>query len=97
VQASITDPASPSTIIDALQTHFGGKVDALIFNAAVMGLAMMGQGTVTVDFVNAALAGNVGFAVMLMERLVADRLLRQGGRVVAISSEAVREWRPSGG
>ena len=62
-----------------------------------MGLARMGEGTVTVDFVNAALAGNVGFPVMLMEKLVAGKHLRQDGRVVAVSSEAVRDWRPNGG
>jgi hypothetical protein len=62
-----------------------------------MSLAKMGEGTSTEDFVDICLAGNVIFPVMLMEALVAGKFLRPGGRVVAISSEAVRDRRPSGG
>lgn len=62
-----------------------------------MGLGKMGEGTVTSDFVNKAFAGNVGFPVMLIEKLVSGRSFGLGGRVVAVSSEAVRDWRPNGG
>ncbi|KAF2256618.1 NAD(P)-binding protein [Trematosphaeria pertusa] len=98
---ALADISSPSSSVPAiqegLQKHFNGKVDIVIFNAAVMGLAKMGDGGVTEDFVDAALAGNVKFPVLLIEMLVKGSMIRRDGRVVAISSEGVRARRPPGG
>ncbi|KAL1612564.1 hypothetical protein SLS60_000792 [Paraconiothyrium brasiliense] len=84
-------------ILEALTTHFSSKIDIVIFNAAVMTLAKMGEGSVREDVVDLALAGNVRFPVMLMEHLLREDAFRKQGRVVAISSEGVRARRPDGG
>ena len=57
IAADITASSSPSTIIGALGEHFGGKVDIVVFNAAVMGLAKMGEGTINSTWVDQAMAG----------------------------------------
>jgi hypothetical protein len=62
-----------------------------------MGLAKMGSGGVTQEFVNSALMGNLQFPILLMEELVQDECMQPDGRVVAISSEGVRARRPGGG
>ena len=62
-----------------------------------MGLAKTGDGTITEDFITKALAGNVQFPVLVIEQLVRESFLQPHSRVVAISSEGVRAWRPSGG
>ncbi|KAF2184370.1 short-chain dehydrogenase [Zopfia rhizophila CBS 207.26] len=95
--ADITIPTAPTTILDALQSNFKGKVDIVVFNAAVMGLARMGEGAVSETFVNRALEGNVAFPIMLVEALVSKECFKSGGRVVAVSSEGVRVRRPGGG
>ncbi|KAF2266572.1 3-oxoacyl-reductase [Lojkania enalia] len=97
IPADITSLSAPSSILDALRTHFNGKVDIIVFNAAVMGLAKMGEGGMTTEFVQKALAGNVQFPAMLMELLVREGCLRPNSRVVGISSEGVRARRPPGG
>ncbi|KAF2872583.1 hypothetical protein BDV95DRAFT_491257 [Massariosphaeria phaeospora] len=97
IAADITAPTTPSLILAALRMYFDGKVDMVVFNAAVMGLAKMGDGNVDEMFVDTALAGNVRFPVLLMEGLVREGCLRRDGRVVAVSSEGVRARRPGGG
>ncbi|KAH7125176.1 hypothetical protein B0J11DRAFT_434661 [Dendryphion nanum] len=98
IPADISSPTAPSTILSALRTHFDNvPLSIVIFNAAIMGLAKTGSGTITEDFVTKALAGNVMFPVLLMEELVKGAFLQPNSRIVAISSEGVRAWRPSGG
>ncbi|KAF2635867.1 NAD(P)-binding protein [Massarina eburnea CBS 473.64] len=98
IAADISKPSpSASLILDALRRHFDGHIDIVVFNAAVMGLAEMGDGTVTEEFLDAALAGNIKFPSLLMEGLVSGSMVRRDGRVVAISSEGVRAKRPAGG
>ncbi|KAF1970517.1 short-chain dehydrogenase [Bimuria novae-zelandiae CBS 107.79] len=84
-------------ILRALVIDFDGKVDIVVFNAAVMTLTKMGEGSLRADVVDLALAGNVKFPVMLVERFLRENVFRRGGRVVAISSEGVRAERPDGG
>ncbi|KAF2002750.1 short-chain dehydrogenase [Amniculicola lignicola CBS 123094] len=97
IEADITISTTPYLIIHALRTHFSGTVDIVVFNAAVMGLARMGEGAVDEEFVSRALVGNVTFPIMLMENLVSTSCIKENGRVVAISSEGVRARRPPGG
>lgn len=97
IAADITSPTAPSIILDALRTHFDDKVDIVVLNAAVMGLAKMGEGVLDAEWVDRSMAGNVRFPVLLMEGLVGGGHLRQNGRVVAVSSEGVRARRPGGG
>ncbi|ORY09351.1 short-chain dehydrogenase [Clohesyomyces aquaticus] len=93
----ITSPSAPHCILEALQDDFEGKVDIVVFNAAVMGLARMGEGTIDAGFVERAFAGNVTFPILLMEELVKVGSFRPDSRVVAISSEGSRVKRPAGG
>lgn len=97
IAADIASPSAPLAILDALRAHFESKLDIVVFNAAVMGLAKTGDGAITEDFITKALAGNIQFPVLVIEELVRERILRPHSRVVAISSEGVRAWRPSGG
>jgi 3-oxoacyl-[acyl-carrier protein] reductase len=98
VPADISNPQTPiPLILESLRKHFNGKVDIVIFNAAVMGLARMGEGSMTADFVDVALLGNVKFPIMLMESFVKEAIINKEGRVVSISSEGVRAKRPPGG
>jgi 3-oxoacyl-[acyl-carrier protein] reductase len=106
IVANISDPSSSvPRILECLQSDdnhdsFGGihgQIGFIIFNAAVMGLAKMGEGGVTSDFVNVALVGNVKFPVMLIEGLVRENMINPNGRVISISSEGVRAKRPPGG
>ncbi|KAL5422629.1 hypothetical protein PMIN04_004555 [Paraphaeosphaeria minitans] len=100
LSCNIAAPDSTSevtTICEALDTHFAGKLDIVVFNAAVMTLAKMGEGSVRPDVVDLAFAGNVRFPVMLVEHFLRDGAFRRGGRVVAVSSEGVRARRPDGG
>jgi 3-oxoacyl-[acyl-carrier protein] reductase len=65
IQSDIATPNSSgavSTLLEALTTHFAGKLDTVVFNAAVMTLANMGEGSVRADAVGFALAGNVRFS-----------------------------------
>jgi NAD(P)-dependent dehydrogenase (short-subunit alcohol dehydrogenase family) len=97
IAADISDPStSVAFILDSLHKLYG-RVDFIIFNAAVMGLARMGEGGVTPDFVDVALVGNIKFPIMLMEALVKQGTINKNGRVVSISSEGVRAKRPPGG
>lgn len=100
VQSNIARPdvsAAIDPILQALTTHFSGKIDIVVFNAAVMTLARMGDGGVTDDALELALAGNVKFPVMLVEEFLRRDAFRREGRVVGISSEGVRARRPNGG
>jgi 3-oxoacyl-[acyl-carrier protein] reductase len=97
IAADIVDPFAPLVIIEALRRDFGAKVDIVVFNAAVMTLARMGDGKIDQSFVSDALIGNIQFPVILMEGLVRGKVLRPNSRVVAISSEGVRARRPGGG
>ncbi|KAF2662222.1 short-chain dehydrogenase [Lophiostoma macrostomum CBS 122681] len=97
IPADITSPEAPSTILSALTTHFSGHLDIVILNAAVMGLANMGSGDVTPEFVSKGLMGNLQFPILLMDDLVKHECIRPDGRVIAISSEGVRAKRPWGG
>ena len=98
IPASISDPGSSiPLILETLRRSFKGRVDIVILNAAVMGLAKMGEGTVTSNFVNMALEGNVKFPILLMEDLLNHEMINKEGRVISISSEGVRAKRPPGG
>ncbi|KAF2013773.1 short-chain dehydrogenase [Aaosphaeria arxii CBS 175.79] len=97
IAADITSPNSPLVILDALRQHFDSRVDIVVFNAAVMGLAKMGEGGLTEAFIGQALSGNIQFPIMLMEGLVTGSYIGRDGRVVAISSDGVRSKRPPGG
>ncbi|KAF1955451.1 NAD(P)-binding protein [Byssothecium circinans] len=98
IAADISKPGSSvPLILDAIRRHFDGHADIVVLNAAFMGLGRMGNGTVTEEFLDAALAGNVTFPTLLMEGFVASGVMKKNGRVVAISSEGVRAKRPAGG
>ncbi|KAJ4292373.1 hypothetical protein N0V90_009034 [Kalmusia sp. IMI 367209] len=100
VNANITLPSSSGAtvpILHVLTTQFNEKIDIVIFNAAVMTLAKMGEGKIRDNVVDLAMDGNIRFPVMLVEQFLRENVFRKDGRVIAISSEGVRAKRPAGG
>jgi 3-oxoacyl-[acyl-carrier protein] reductase len=80
-QADVSDPAAVQQLFDANEQAFGG-VDVVVSNAGIMRLAPMGQMT-DADFnrmVDVNLKG--GFYVLRQ----AARRVRNGGRIIALSS-----------
>jgi 3-oxoacyl-[acyl-carrier protein] reductase len=97
ITADITASSALAIILDVLSSYFDGKLDILVFNAAVMSLARIGEGKMDDAFLDRFLAGNLRFPIRLIDQLVERGGFRPGSRVVAISSEAVRARRPPGG
>lgn len=95
IVADITAGNCASCIAVALDTHFGGKVDIVVFNAAVMKLQKIGD--LSEDYVQRALMGNVQTPIMVIEELLERKSFRPNSRIVNISSEAVRVRRGPGG
>jgi 3-oxoacyl-[acyl-carrier protein] reductase len=89
-QADVSDPAAVGRMFDAAQTAFGG-VDVLVNNAGIMKLAPLAE---TDDaFFDSHIAINLkGVFNTLRE---ASRRMREGGRIVNLSSSVVGLYFPS--
>lgn len=95
VVANILSIDCASAIVEALERHFGGKLDILVNNAAVMEIQPVGS--ITVDHCQRMLLGNIQTPVMLVEALVNREMFRPHSRIVNISSDGARRPRKSGG
>ncbi|MCB9958969.1 MAG: SDR family oxidoreductase [Rhodospirillaceae bacterium] len=92
VQADLGDPAGAKTLFDAAERAFGG-VDILVNNAGTMALAPLVDATD--DQFDRQMAVNLGGVFRGMRE--AARRLRDGGRIVSLSSTIVGVYFPTYG
>ena len=83
-QADVSDPAAVARLFDSAETAFGG-VDLLVNNAGIMRLAPIGESDD--DLFDRQLAINLKGSFNTMRE--AARRLRDGGRIVNLSSSVV--------
>jgi 3-oxoacyl-[acyl-carrier protein] reductase len=91
-QADVSKPDDVKRMFDAAETAFGG-VDVLINNAGIMRLAPMGE--ISDELVDSQIAINLKGTINTLRE--AARRLREGGRVVNLSSSVVGLSLPSYG
>lgn len=91
-QADVSKPDDVKRMFDAAETAFGG-VDVLINNAGIMRLAPMGE--ISDALVDSQIAINLKGTINTLRE--AARRLREGGRVVNLSSSVVGLSLPSYG
>lgn len=91
VAASLLEPTKfVASIVDALDTHLGGRVDILVQNAAVAEARLVDG--IDGAHVRRMLAGNLEAAVLLVQALLPR--FRPESRVVNVSSGAARSATP---
>lgn len=89
-QADVSDPAAVGRMFDAAQAAFGG-VDVIVNNAGIMKLANIADAEDSLF--DSQIAVNLkGSFNMLRE---ASKRLRQGGRIINLSSSVVGLYQPS--
>lgn len=91
-QADVSDPKAVARMWDAAESAFGG-VDVLVNNAGIMRLATLAEGDDAL--VDSQIAINLKGPINTM-RLAAQRL-RDGGRIVNLSSSVVGLYQPTYG
>jgi len=79
----ITDEDAPARIVNDLKERFGG-VDVVVHNAGVTRDKTLGR--MKPDAWDMAVDINLGAVVRITERLLENDVLRQGGRIVCLSS-----------
>lgn len=94
VVANIISSDCVAAIVEGLERNFGGKLDILVNNAAVMEIQPVGS--ITIDHCQRMLLGNIQTPVMLVEALVNKEMFRPNSRIVNISSDGARRPRKSG-
>lgn len=92
VAADITSLDSVKDVLSALETHFNGKLDILIINAAWTKTANPGE--TTGDDISKTLTANLQWPITLVEAFVRMKSLNPNSRVVVISSDRLRTPRP---
>ena len=76
-------------IADAVEQHFGGRVDIFINSAAD---PMPGElGNLSVEEIQRSLLGNVQTPVLIVDELVKRKLFRQESRIIYLSSVRTRQ------
>jgi 3-oxoacyl-[acyl-carrier protein] reductase len=91
-QADVSDPAAVQRLFDANEEAFGG-VDVVVSNAGIMRLAPMGQMT-DADF-NRMVDVNLKGSFYVLRQ--AARRVRDGGRIIALSSSITQLRSPTYG
>ncbi|MBP1843245.1 3-oxoacyl-[acyl-carrier protein] reductase [Rhizobium petrolearium] len=91
-QADVSDPAAVARMFDAVEAAFGG-IDVLVNNAGIMKLATIADGDDTL--VDSEIAINLKGSLNTMRE--AARRLRDGGRIINLSSSVVGLYQPTYG
>ena len=89
IDANILTSTTPSKIADAIERHFGGRLDIFVNNACVASAAKIGE--LSDDHVQGYLTGNIEFPVKAVEEFVKRKLFRPNSRIVHISSVRARK------
>jgi 3-oxoacyl-[acyl-carrier protein] reductase len=92
VQADVSDPLAVAAMFDTAQATFGG-VDVLVNNAGIMMLATLAEGDDAL--IDRQLAVNLKGSINTMRE--AARRLRDGGRIINLSSSVVGLRQPTYG
>ncbi|AVF02303.1 MULTISPECIES: SDR family NAD(P)-dependent oxidoreductase [Devosia] len=92
LQADVADPSAVQALFDANEAAFGG-VDIVVSNAGIMNTSVFA------DFEDAAFdrmfATNVKGSFYVLRE--ASRRMRDGGRIITLSSTSIRQKRPTHG
>jgi 3-oxoacyl-[acyl-carrier protein] reductase len=89
-QADVSDPQAVVRMFDATQAALGG-VDVLVNNAGIMRLATLADGDDAL--IDSQLAINLKGSILAMRE--AARRLRDGGRIINLSSSIVGRYEPT--
>jgi 3-oxoacyl-[acyl-carrier protein] reductase len=89
-QADVSDPAAVARLFDAAETAFGG-VDVLVNNAGIMRLATLAESDDALFDSQVAVNLKGSFNTLR----AAARRLRDGGRIINLSSSVVGLYQPS--
>ncbi len=81
--ADITDPEAPARIAAALSERHGG-VDVVVHNAGITRDKTLAR--MSADQWNLAVDVNLGAVIRITEALLAKKVLRDGGRIICLSS-----------
>jgi 3-oxoacyl-[acyl-carrier protein] reductase len=80
---------SVGEVLGAIEKEFGNKIDILVLNAAHNTRPKLGQAS-EAD-IEKSLVGNLQWPIVLVENLVRHKVFNPNSRVVAISSDRVRD------
>jgi 3-oxoacyl-[acyl-carrier protein] reductase len=89
-QADVSDPAAVARLFDAAETDFGG-VDVVVNNAGIMKLATLAESDDALF--DSQIAVNLKGTFNLLRE--ASRRLRNGGRIINLSSSVVGLYQPT--
>lgn len=92
VQADVADPTQVKALFDAHHTAFG-NVDVVVSNAGIMNVGLFAQ--VTDDAFDRMIATNIKGSFNVLRE--AARRIRDGGRIVSLSSSITRQVPPGAG
>lgn len=93
VVADITSLASVGAVLTRLESAFPGKkIDILVLNASYNTRPKLGQAS-DVD-IEKSLVGNMQWPIVLIEKIVREKLMNSNSRVVVMSSDRVRDPAP---
>lgn len=84
---------TPTRLVDAVESEFGGKLHIMVNNAAYDEIRPVGQ--LDADYVGKILTGNVQTLVLSVELLFQRGFFQPNSRIVNVSSEMTRGFLPN--
>jgi NAD(P)-dependent dehydrogenase (short-subunit alcohol dehydrogenase family) len=95
--ADILSPTCAIDIADTLETHFNGRLDILVLNAAITGSVRIGDRSndEKANEIQPYLVGNIQTSVLIVNELVKRKMFRENSRIVCISSIRSKQSTPT--
>ncbi|KAK0647442.1 Short chain dehydrogenase asqE [Lasiodiplodia hormozganensis] len=84
---------TPTRLVDAVESEFGGKLHIMVNNAAYDEIRPVGQ--LDADYVGKILTGNIQTLVLSVELLFQRGFFQPNSRIVNVSSEMTRGFLPN--